>query len=65
MKAMETSLIEKFDYQSNAFYYAGNNLADGMLDPRDTRKALCLLLETFRERQQRQLFSSSFGVARL
>lgn len=65
LKMMEAKLIDHFNYQANPFYYAGQNLCDGMIDPRDTRNVLSFLLEVFRERQQRQLCPSSFGVARL
>jgi len=65
LKEMEEGLIKHFDYQSNAFYYAGQNLSDGMIDPRDTRKVLHGLFDMFRERQHRKMFTNSFGVARL
>jgi len=65
LKALEAGIIKHFDYQSNPFYYAGQNLCDGMIDPRDTRKVLHGLFDMFREREHRKMFSNSFGVARL
>jgi geranyl-CoA carboxylase beta subunit len=38
---------------------------DGMIDPRNMRKTLGMLLETVREGRCRKLRPNSFGVARL
>jgi len=54
-----------FDSQSDAFYTSGHMMDDGMIDPRNMRKTLGMLLETVREGRYRKLRPNSFGVARL
>ena len=58
-------LTDIFDSQSSAFYTSGHLLDDGVIDPRDTRKLLGLLLPIVMEARQRELRPNSFGVARL
>ena len=59
------NLTDIFDSQSSAFYTSGHLLDDGVIDPRDTRKLLGLLLPIVMEARQRTLRPNSFGVARL
>ena len=61
----EKQLAALFDGQSDAFYTSGHLLDDGMIDPRDTRRATGFLLETVREARRRTTTPNSFGVARI
>lgn len=61
----EKMLVGHFDSQSSAFYTSGHMLDDGMIDPRDTRKALAFLLDTVWEGRHRNVSPNSFGVARM
>jgi geranyl-CoA carboxylase beta subunit len=65
IKMQEAMLIQHFDGQSDAFYTSGHLLDDGLIDPRDTRKALGFLLETCWEARHRSLTPNSFGIARM
>ena len=61
----EAYLANLFDSQSDAFYTSGHLMDDGMIDPRDTRKALGFLLETVWETRHRVVRPNSFGIARM
>jgi geranyl-CoA carboxylase beta subunit len=63
-KQRET-IINHFDRQSGAFYTSGHCLDQGIIDPRDTRKILGLLLDTVWEGRNRELQPNTFGVGRL
>ncbi len=63
--AQREKLTQLFDSQSSAFYTSGHLLDDGVIDPRDSRKLLGLLLSIVLEAKQRELRPNSFGVARL
>lgn len=65
LAAQEGMLAAHFDGQADAFVTSGRGLDDGVIDPRDTRKALGFLLETVDEARRRTLRPNSFGVARL
>ncbi len=65
MAEQSKQLAQSFNRQSDAFYTSGHMLDDGMIDPRDTRKALGFLLGTVWEAAHRTLRPNSFGVARL
>lgn len=65
MQAQEKMLTGIFDSQSDAFYTSGHMLDDGMIDPRDSRKALGFLLDTVWESRNRTVTPNSFGVARM
>lgn len=54
-----------FDGQASAFVTSGRQLDDGVIDPRDTRKALGFLLGTVWEARHREVRANSFGVARM
>ena len=62
---VESNIVKQFDKESHAFAATARLFDDGLIDPRDTRKVLGLCLSVCREAQQRKLFNSSFGVARL
>ena len=61
----EQVLAHIFYSQSYAFYTSGHMMDDGMIDPRNLRKTLGMLLETVREGRHRVVRPNSFGVARL
>lgn len=61
----EKMLTHVFDSQSDAFYTSGHMMDDGMIDPRDMRKTLGMLLETVQEARNRIVRPNSFGIARL
>lgn len=63
--AQRDKLTNIFDSQSSAFYTSGHLLDDGVIDPRDTRKLLGVLLPLVMEAKSRVLRPNSFGVARL
>ena len=65
LAAMEKHLADHFDSQSSAFYTSGHLLDDGMIDPREMRKTLAMLLETVREARSRVVRPNSFGIARI
>lgn len=65
MAEQSKQLANHFNRQSDAFYTSGHMLDDGMIDPRDTRKALGFMLGTVWEAAHRSLRPNSFGVARL
>ena len=65
MAEQSKQLADHFNRQSDAFYTSGHMLDDGMIDPRDTRKALGFMLSTVWEAAHRTLRPNSFGVARL
>lgn len=54
-----------FSAQESAFFTSGRCLDHGVIDPRDTRKALAFALETIREGRARRVSPNSFGVARM
>jgi len=53
-----------FDRQTSAFYTSGRMLDDGVIDPRDTRRVLGLVLSLFRRAERVALRPLDFGVAR-
>ena len=65
LKQQESMLTHMFDSQSDAFYTSGHMMDDGMIDPRDMRKTIGMILETIEEGRKRALRPNSFGVARL
>jgi len=62
---LETVTAQKLDSQSTALHCTANLWDDGLIDPRDTRPILGLLLDLCAEAEVRPLKSNSFGVARL
>ena len=63
--AQREQLTQIFDGQASAFYTSGHLLDDGVIDPRDSRRLLGLLLSIVMESRKRPLKPNSFGVARL
>jgi geranyl-CoA carboxylase beta subunit len=65
LEQQERMLVGHFDSQSDAFYTSGHLLDDGMIDPRDSRRALGFLLDTVWESRNRVVKRNSFGIARM
>ncbi|MEM1050453.1 MAG: carboxyl transferase domain-containing protein [Pseudomonadota bacterium] len=65
LEKQSAGLKALFDGQSSAFYTSGHHLDDGIIDPRDTRKALGFLLATVWEARHRDVRENSFGIARM
>lgn len=61
----EAGLAKMFDDQASAFVTSGRSTDDGVIDPRDTRRALGFLLGTVWEGRHREVRSNSFGIARM
>jgi len=64
LEQLQKATVEKYDAQSTALYGTARLWDDGLIDPRDTRKVLALLLDVCRDAHQRELRPNTFGVAR-
>jgi geranyl-CoA carboxylase beta subunit len=58
-------IVDNFNAQSSAVHTSSLLLDDGVIDPRDTRDVLAMVLETVAQAQARPLAPVQFGVARL
>ena len=65
MKKQEEKILKLYEKQSDIFYTSGRVLAQGIIDPRDTRKVLSFVLKTCIEALNRRLKPNSFGIARM
>ena len=65
LATQEETVIAHYDKQSDVFYTSGRLLDDGVIDPRDTRKVVGLLLQTCWESRNREVFPNAFGVGRM
>ena len=65
LDSQEKAIINHFNEQSDAFYTSGRGLDDGIIDPRDSRNVLALLLSLADEASRRTLHPNTFGVARM
>jgi geranyl-CoA carboxylase beta subunit len=63
--AMRTRVVETFERQQSAFHTSGLLLDDGVIDPRDTRRVLALVLSVCAEAERRSPRPLDFGVARM
>ncbi|MGN8273888.1 acyl-CoA carboxylase subunit beta [Pseudomonas sp. SMN5] len=61
---LEQTTAQQLDSQSTALYGSANLWDDGLIDPRQTRPLLGLLLDICHEAERRTLQPNSFGVAR-
>ena len=61
---LEQATARKLEDGSTALYGTARLWDDGLIDPRDTRRVLALVLSLCREAEARQLRPNSFGVAR-
>ncbi|MBW8758268.1 MAG: acyl-CoA carboxylase subunit beta [Burkholderiales bacterium] len=64
LAAMGKQLRDRIDRESHVLFGTARLWDDGILDPRDTRRVLALVLALAREAEQRTLRPNSFGVAR-
>ena len=64
LEALEKHIIANFDAQSGAVHTSARLLDDGIIDPRDTRRALGFVLATCAESEARRVRPMQFGVAR-
>jgi len=62
--AMREQVIATFEQQTGVLYTSGRLLDDGVIDPRDTRNVLAMVLATCREARARTVNPVQFGVAR-
>ena len=62
--ALEQRIIDRFDRQMSVFVTSAHVLDDGVIDPRDTRAVLALVLAVCREGDARQPQRMQFSVAR-
>lgn len=64
LEQMEAATRDKLDAETTAIASSARMEDDGIIDPRDTRQVLALLLELCAEAERRTLRPNSFGVAR-
>ena len=62
---LEQATAKKLEEGSTALFGTARLWDDGLIDPRDTRRVLALVLDVCREAEARQLRPNTFGVARL
>ncbi|MBZ2168559.1 acyl-CoA carboxylase subunit beta [Marinobacter sp. F4216] len=65
LEFLEQATAKKLEEGSTALYGTARLWDDGLIDPRDTRRILSLVLSVCREAEARPLRPNSFGVARL
>lgn len=61
---MATSISSSMDRQTTALACTARMEDDGLIDPRDTRRVLGLILDICKDAEQRTLRSNTFGIAR-
>lgn len=61
---IEQVTAAKLEAGSTALFGTSRIWDDGLIDPRDTRKLMCMLLDMCDEAKHRSLQSNSFGVSR-
>ncbi len=64
IEGLRTLINATFEKQTSAFYTSGRMLDDGVIDPRDTRRVLGLVLSLFQRADRVALRPLDFGVAR-
>ncbi|WP_288048382.1 acyl-CoA carboxylase subunit beta [Acidiphilium sp.] len=62
---MSAGIVRQFDRESTALFATARLWDDGLIDPRDSRRALAFCLAVCREAELRPLNPNSFGVARM
>ena len=65
MATMKNEILARFDLESHALFATARLWDDGIIDPRDTRRALATTLAVCREAESRPLRANTFGVARM
>ncbi len=58
-------IVDSFNAQSSAIHTSSLLLDDGVIDPRDTREVLGLVLDTVMQARAQVVHPLQFGVARL
>ncbi|MFL6626583.1 MAG: acyl-CoA carboxylase subunit beta [Vitreoscilla sp.] len=64
LAAMGNQLRDRIDRESHVLFGTARLWDDGIVDPRDTRRVLALVLALAREAARRTLHPNAFGVAR-
>jgi geranyl-CoA carboxylase beta subunit len=64
LAGMEKQIKERMDHESHALFGTARLWDDGIIDPRDSRKVLQIVLSLCRESEGRALRPNTFGVAR-
>ena len=64
METMHAAISHMFESQMDAFHTSARLLDDGIIDPRDTRSVLALVMAVCREEAARTPQEMQFGVAR-
>ena len=64
LAGMQQKIVDMFEEQSHPFRISGRMVDDGLIDPRDSRRVLATCLSICRDRQQREVPSNTFGIAR-
>ena len=64
LDALSAKIIANFDRQMDAFYTSARVLDDGIIDPRDTRSVLALVMRLCREAEALKPQPMQFAVAR-
>jgi geranyl-CoA carboxylase beta subunit len=62
---LQQTTAMKLDSQSTSLYGTARLWDDGIIDPRDTRRVVAMVLDVCQEAERRQLNSNTYGVARL
>ena len=62
---LQQTTAMKLDSQSTSLYGTARLWDDGIIDPRDTRRVIAMVLDVCQEAERRPLNSNSYGVARL
>ena len=65
MATMKSEILARFDLESHSLFATARLWDDGIIDPRDTRRALATTLAVCREAGWRPLLSNTCGVARM
>ncbi len=65
LAALEAGTAEMLEAQTTALMSSARQEDDGIIDPRDTRQVLAMVLDICREGAARRLRPNTFGVARL
>ena len=64
LRAMSEQLRQRIDRESHVLFGTARLWDDGVIDPRDSRRVLALVLALWREAEARRLRPNAFGVAR-
>lgn len=65
LQQMINFIEDKFDGESTALYATARLWDDGLIDPRDTREVIAQALSICADAENRTLYPSTFGVARI